>query len=89
MTVDYNYLNMEPLELESIQLQNELIKAYDLSSDLIMFTTDNLDEARTLTDRAREMETTGWVESISDYLPDSNGLEKQYRYLYLLIKVFL
>ena len=46
-----------------------------------MFTTDNLEEARELTKRAREMETTGWVESISDYLPDSNGLEKQYRYL--------
>ena len=81
MTVDYNYLNMEPVGLESIRLQDELIEAFDLSSDFVMFTTDNLEEARELTKRAREMETTGWVESISDYLPDSNGLEKQYRYL--------
>jgi hypothetical protein len=46
-----------------------------------MFTTDNLDDARELTRQAREMETTGWVESISDYLPDSDGLEEQYRFL--------
>ena len=30
-----------------------------------------------LSDKAREMQTSGWVESISDYLPDSKGLEKQ------------
>ena len=81
MSVDYNYLNMEPVGLESIKLQEELIEAFDLSSDFVMFTTDNLDDARELTRKAREMETTGWVESISDYLPDSDGLEKQYRFL--------
>ena len=81
MSVDYNYLNMEPVGLESIKLQEELIEAFDLSSDFVMFTTDNLDDARELTRKAREMETAGWVESISDYLPDSDGLEKQYRFL--------
>ena len=81
MSVDYNYLNMEPVGLESIKLQEELIEAFELSSDFVMFTTDNLDDARELTRRAREMETTGWVESISDYLPDSDGLEEQYRFL--------
>jgi len=81
MTVDYNYLNMEPVGLESIQLQEELIKAFELSSDFVMFTSDNIDETRELTKRAREMETTGWVESISDYLPDTDGLDKQHRYL--------
>jgi len=72
---------MEPVGLESIKLQEELIEAFDLSSDFVMFTTDNLDDARELTRQAREMETTGWVESISDYLPDSDGLEEQYRFL--------
>ena len=81
MSVDYNYLNMEPVGLESIKLQEELIEAFDLSSDFVMFTTDNLDDARELTRQAREMETAGWVESISDYLPDSDGLEEQYRFL--------
>ena len=81
MSVDYNYLNMEPVGLESIKLQEELIEAFDLSSDFVMFTTDNLEDARELTRQAREMETTGWVESISDYLPDSDGLEEQYRFL--------
>ena len=81
MSVDYNYLNMEPVGLESIKLQEDLIEAFDLSSDFVMFTTNNLDNARELTRKAREMETAGWVESISDYLPDSDGLEKQYRFL--------
>jgi hypothetical protein len=80
MSVDYNYLNMEPVGLESIKLQEELIEAFDLSSDFVMFTTDNIDDARELARQAREMETAGWVESISDYLPDSDGLEKQYRF---------
>ena len=81
MSVDYNYLNMEPVGLESIKLQEELIEAFDLSSDFVMFTTDNLEDTRALTRQAREMETTGWVESISDYLPNSDGLEEQYRFL--------
>ena len=81
MSVDYNYLNMEPVGLESIKLQEKLIEAFDLSSDFVMFTTDNLDDARKLTRQAREMKTTGWVESISDYLPDPDGLEEQYRFL--------
>jgi hypothetical protein len=72
---------MEPVGLESIKLQEELIEAFDLSSDFVMFTTDNLEDTRALTRQAREMETTGLVESISDYLPDSDGLEEQYRFL--------
>ena len=43
MSVDYNYLNMEPVGLESIKVQDELIEEFNLSSDFVMFTTDNLD----------------------------------------------
>ena len=81
ITVDHNYLNMKPEDMESIQMQDELIEGFGWSSDIVMFTSDNLDEVRELTKIAREMETTGWVESISDYLPDKDGLDKQYRYL--------
>ena len=81
MKVDYNILNLEPIGLKSIALQKDLIDAFDLSSDFIMITADSISDARNLADRAREMKTAGWVESISDYIPDSKGLEKQYRFL--------
>ncbi|MDP6852851.1 MAG: MMPL family transporter [Candidatus Marinimicrobia bacterium] len=81
MKMDYNYLNLEPIGLESIKLQEELIEEFDLSSDFIMLTAESLPEARRLTENARELKSTGWVESITDYLPNEEGLEKQYQFL--------
>lgn len=70
ITRDYNYLNMEPVGLESIKLQNKMIDEFDMSPDVILFTASNLTEADSLTRIAKEMKTAGMVQSISDYLPD-------------------
>ena len=78
MTFDYNYLNMKPIGLESNKIKNELIEIFDFSSDLVMFRSNNMDEIREFTTKAREMKTISFVESISDYLPDPEGLEKQF-----------
>ncbi len=70
ITMDYNYLNMEPVGLESIRLQKALIASFDLSTDYALLTAGDLPEVRKLTEKARELSTAGWVESISDFLPD-------------------
>ncbi len=79
ITVDYNYLNMEPVGLESIKLQNKLVDAFDLSSDFVVFSSTDLNEIRILSDRSRELSTVGHTESISDYLPDDRDSAERFR----------
>jgi hypothetical protein len=81
LETDYNYLNMEPEGLESIKLQEEMIDAFDISSDFIMFTAHTIEEVNNLTKKARDMATSGWVESISDYLPADSIGPKQFHFI--------
>ncbi|MFC1550110.1 RND family transporter [Candidatus Neomarinimicrobiota bacterium] len=69
ITMDYNYLNMEPKGLESIALQDRLIEVFDISSDYALITAESLDEASVITDRANDMPSAGSVQSIVDFLP--------------------
>ncbi len=79
--MDYNYLNMEPVGLESIKLQEKLIDAFDLSSDFVLVTASDLDEVRRLTEKGREMSTSGWVESITDFLPDPKYQKERFHFI--------
>ena len=81
ITMDYNYLNLEPVGLESIALQEKMIDAFDLSSDYILFTAGNIDSARILTEKARKMETAGRVESITDYIPGQEDESGQFHFV--------
>ncbi len=76
ITMDYNYLNMEPVGLESIELQDRMIDKFDLSSDYAYVTVTNLEEAEELTRKAKKMSTSGMVRSIVDFLP-SEGEQAQ------------
>ncbi len=69
ITMDYNYLNMEPKGLESVALQDRLIEVFDISSDYALITADNLTEARRITEQAKDIQTAGMVQSIVDFLP--------------------
>ena len=69
ITMDYNYLNMEPEGLESVELQDKMIDAFDISSDFALITAETLDEAQIITELAKDMNTAGMVQSIVDYLP--------------------
>ena len=79
--IDYNYLNMEPEGLESILLQDKMIDAFDMSTDYVLFTLDNLDEMRKVTDAAKEMKTGGGVESITDYLPNEETEAQRFHFI--------
>ncbi len=74
--MDYNYLNMEPVGLESVHLNDLLIDKYNMSSDPTMMTAKSLSENFIFTERAKTLSSISYVQSISDYLPP---LEKQNR----------
>lgn len=69
ITMDYNYLNMEPEGLESIELQDKMIEKLNISSDYAYITASTIDEAYQFTEAAKDMSTSGMVQSIVDFLP--------------------
>ncbi|MFQ6613238.1 MAG: MMPL family transporter [Fidelibacterota bacterium] len=77
ITMDYNYLNMEPVGLESIKLQDRMIDKLDLSSDYAFVTATTLEEADRLTRKAKKMSTSGMVRSIVDFLPSQGEQQKR------------
>ena len=81
MNLDTKLSNLGPNALDTINIEDELINAFGISSSSISFTIDNLETARAVTDQAREIMSSGWVESISDYLPDETFNDKKFRYL--------
>ncbi|RMF07990.1 MAG: multidrug RND transporter [Candidatus Neomarinimicrobiota bacterium] len=79
ITMDYNYLNMEPVGLESVKLQNHMIDKLNLSSDYSFITAPTLEEAYDLTRRAKKMSTAGMVRSIADFLPPESEQRRRSR----------
>ena len=69
VTMDYNYLNMEPAGLESIRLNDKVIEKFNFSSDVTMMTAKSLKENYELTEAVKEKSSVSYVESISDFLP--------------------
>jgi uncharacterized protein len=78
---DYNYLNMEPVGLTSIILQDKLIEEFDMSTDFAMLTVKTMEEAELYSKKAKEMETASMVQSISDYLPSEDEQIKRQHYI--------
>lgn len=77
ITMDYNYLNMEPEGLESIELQDRMIEKLNISSDYAYITAPSTEEAFRITEAAKEMSTSGMVQSIVDFLPPADEQEKR------------
>jgi predicted RND superfamily exporter protein len=69
-----NYMDMEPRGLESIRLQREIPKRFNMSADNLFTSVGSIQEAQRLTDLLNERPAIGFVESITDYLPSE---EKQ------------
>jgi len=76
ITFDYNYLNMEPVGLTSIKLQHEMEQEFDVTPDFAMITAASVEEARRISESAKELKMIGMVTSISEYVP---SLEQQQR----------
>jgi hypothetical protein len=66
---DYNMLNIEPKGLPTVELQDTIINAFDLSPDFAMVTTGSVEESWDMAERLKEMPMISRVENITDYLP--------------------
>ncbi|MFC1565121.1 RND family transporter [candidate division KSB1 bacterium] len=67
--MNQNYMDMEPEGLESVRLQREIPKRFNMSADNMVAVMDDLEETNRLTDLLNERPAIGMVESITDYLP--------------------
>lgn len=74
---DYNYLNMEPKGLASVELQDTMIEAFDLSPDFAMITTSSIEESREIAEKAKKVASISLVESISEYVPSDSQQQKR------------
>ena len=77
ITFDYNYLNMEPVGLTSVALQDRMEEEFDVTPDFALVTTSSVEEARGLAAQAKDLKMVGMVTSISDYIPSPAEQEKR------------
>ncbi|MDZ7724841.1 MAG: MMPL family transporter [candidate division KSB1 bacterium] len=71
ITFDHNYMNIEPEGLESIALQDTILKKFDLSLDYAMILAPNPDSSRRVSEAAEDMGSVAMTEDISRYLPST------------------
>ncbi len=77
ITFDYNYLNMEPVGLTSIKLQDEMEEEFDVTPDFALVTTPSVAEARRITETVKKLKMIGMVTSISEYVPSQEQQQKR------------
>jgi len=77
ITFDYNYLNMEPVGLTSIKLQDEMEEEFDVTPDFALVTAPSVAEARRITETAKKLKMIGMVTSISEYIPSQAQQKKR------------
>jgi uncharacterized protein len=77
ISFDYNYLNLEPVGLKSLALQDEIIDEFDITTDMALVTASSVEQARTIAGEARELKSVGMVTSISDFVPSPIQREKR------------
>ncbi|UCD04985.1 MAG: MMPL family transporter [candidate division WOR-3 bacterium] len=74
---DYNMLNLEPKGLQTVELQDTIIEAFDLSPDFAMLTTGSIEESYEISEKLKEMPLVSMVENITDYIPPKEKQEKR------------
>ena len=74
---DYNMLNLEPKGLQTVELQDTIIEAFDLSPDFAMLTTGSIEESYEISEKLKEMPLVSMVENITDYIPPRDKQEKR------------
>lgn len=66
---DYNMMNMEPKGLPTVELQDTIIQAFDMSPDFAMVTTSSIEESWEIAEKAKGMPSFSTVENIGDFAP--------------------
>ncbi len=77
ISFNYNYLDLEPKGLSSVDIQDKVIDKYDLTTDMFMVTTETVQGSREIADKAKKLKSVGMVSSISSFVPST--LEQEER----------
>jgi uncharacterized protein len=70
VSFDYNLLNLQNQKLESVRVENAMLKKLGNSSIYATVTVDSLDQARELSQRLEALPSVKEVQSIASVLPD-------------------
>ncbi len=73
---EYDFLELEPKGLKSIQLQREIPKRFGMSDHAAWVVTNSVEESRELKEKFKKKPLVGDVAAISDYIPSAERLEK-------------
>ena len=73
---NYDLLSLEPEGLKSIIIQDSMLVKYDMSPDIVMVTAESVEEARKITEKAKDVRKISVVSSISELIPSN---EQQWR----------
>jgi hypothetical protein len=60
---------MEPKGLPTVELQDTIIEAFDMSPDFAMVTTNSIEESWEIAEKAKDMPSFSMVENIGDFAP--------------------
>ena len=70
---DTDYLNLQPINSETVRLEREMVRRSPFAPVFAVFTVDSLDAVHTLTARLKTIESVSAVRSISDAMAASFG----------------
>ncbi|NUU99929.1 hypothetical protein XO12_07450 [Marinitoga sp. 1154] len=79
---DKNMMNIEAKGLESIELNEKILKNFEFSPDNTIFISNNLIEAQELYNKLKDLKIFSQVDSISPFLPDTELQVKRLRNAY-------
>jgi uncharacterized protein len=74
---DPNFMHEEAKGLESVELQEDIVKKFNLSDQTAVFTVPDLDSAWRITDFLDDQKTVAMVESPVNYCPPQNIQRKR------------
>ncbi|MCD4695945.1 MAG: MMPL family transporter [Bacteroidales bacterium] len=78
---NYDLLSLEPEGLKSIIIQDSMLSKFDTSPDIVMITTESVEEARSITEKAKDLRKISMVNSISELIPSDEQQEQRKIYL--------
>jgi len=78
---DYSHFKLVNYDFQKYSTEKKIEDSFHFSSDHVPFVTADLKSTRDLARMAREFETVGRVETIIDFIPNSDIIELQFRYL--------
>jgi len=81
---NYDYINLQPENINCITLQDSIIEKYDMTPDMVMTTTNGIEESRTITEDVKDLRKTGFVTSISQYIPSEREQKKRQPYIKII-----